>query len=79
MLLRPRFSGNVGVTLADSSDKDNLEIILYEAYILGRLHAESVNASAYLSDLNNMKKNDWENDVDGLVVLFKAKYESLKK
>ncbi|MBC7537450.1 MAG: DUF2252 family protein [Bacteriovorax sp.] len=79
MLLRPKFAGNLGITLADSNSNDNQEIILFEAYVLGRIHAGSVNTKNYLADLENMKKSDWESDVDSLVKLFINKYDLLKK
>jgi hypothetical protein len=79
MLLRPKFAGNKGVDLSENNEKDNEEIMLFEAYVLGRIHASSVNATSYLADLEQMKKSDWEADSDSLVHLFKKKYKSLRK
>ncbi|MEA9357211.1 DUF2252 family protein [Bacteriovorax sp. PP10] len=79
MLLRPKFSGNMGVTLADSSDKDNKEIINFEAYILGRIHANSVNVKDYTKALDNMDSKNWEDDIGAFTNLFNKKYNELKQ
>lgn len=79
MLLRPKFSGNIGVTLADSSDKDNKEIINFEAYILGRIHANSVNVKDYAKALENMDSKNWEDDISAFTNLFNKKFNELKQ
>jgi hypothetical protein len=78
MLLRPKFSGNLGVNLAASSDKDNTDIINFEAYILGRIHANTVNVKDYSSALDNMDANKWEEDIQAMTNLFNKKYNELK-
>jgi uncharacterized protein (DUF2252 family) len=79
MLLRPKFPGNLGITLADSNDKDNKDIINFEAYILGRIHANSVNVLDYSNALDSMDANKWEDDIGAMTSLFNKKYSALKK
>lgn len=79
MLLRPKFAGNLGVTLADSSDKDNTDIINFEAYILGRIHANSVNVSSYSSALESMTADKWEEDISAMTDIFNKRFSELKK
>lgn len=78
MLLRPKFSGNLGVALADSGDQVNKDIINYEAYILGRIHARSVNVSVYVKALESMDINNWEDDIGAFTNLFNKKFSELK-
>lgn len=79
MLLRPKFSGNQGVTLADSNNKDNKEIINFEAYILGRIHANSVNVNAYATALGSMDSKNWEDDISAFTALFNKRFNELKQ
>jgi hypothetical protein len=79
MLLRPKFAGNKGIELSENSEKENEEIMLFEAYVLGRIHASSVNVKNYLTDLERMKASDWEADSDNLVQLFQKKYKLLRR
>lgn len=78
MLLRPKFAGNSGITLTDSSDQDNTEIISYEAFILGRIHAASAEAT-YAEVMKNLSKNDLESDVKNFTSFLNKKYEQIKK
>ena len=79
MLLRPKFAGNLGVTLADSSDHDNKEIIGFEAYTLGRLHASSVNAKDYSNAIDDMNSDKWEEDITAMSDIFTKRFNQLKK
>ena len=78
MLLRPKFSGNQGIKLSDSSDKDNVEIINFEAYILGVIHSNTVNVSDYSRALDKMDSSDWEDDIKAFTILFNNKFNELK-
>lgn len=79
MLVRPRFDGNIGVDLDKQSDSDNLEIISYEAYTLGRIHTRSITGTkSWIQTLQGVKSSALEQDVTLLVQQFKAKYSSLK-
>jgi len=42
MLVRPRFSGNIGVSLDKQTRKENADLIRYEAYQLGVIHSRSL-------------------------------------
>jgi hypothetical protein len=78
MLLRPKFSGNVGLSLTDYSAAETEEAIAFEAFVLGRIHSETVDMPTYLKLLNETDVKDWETDVDNLVIFFNQKYEHLK-
>lgn len=78
MLLRPKFSGNKGVTLADSSEKENIEIINFEAFIMGRIHANSINVEDYTKALGNMDSYKWEDDIEAFTILLNKKFNELK-
>jgi len=78
MLLRPKFSGNLRLSLSDFSDKVNLEIINFEAYVLGGIHANSVDVGSYLNMLNSISPKDWEDDISSFVNLFNKKFSELK-
>jgi hypothetical protein len=78
MLLRPKFTGNKGITLTDSSDQDNTDIISYEAFILGRIHAASAEAS-YAEVMKKLSQADLESDVTSFTRFLNKKYEQIKK
>lgn len=80
MMIRPRFSGNVGVTLDDSSKSENKDIIRFEAYTLGLIHSHSVKDSDGLAKLiNSISSKSWENDVDLMANYFDRKYKQAKQ
>ena len=79
MLLRPKFTGNIGVTLSDSTDKSNTEIINYEAYVLGCLHASTVNLKNYSNALDSISADHWEEDISSMTDHFNEKFIELKK
>jgi hypothetical protein len=79
MLLRPRFAGNIGVDLSISNEQENTKIIVFEAYVLGRIHAESVQVSSYLTSLRGISLEQIESDVVALTNLFNRKYNTLQK
>lgn len=77
--IRPRFAGNVGVTLEKQSTSDNREIIQYEAYSLGLIHSRSIHdLNRWIDKVDSLKKSEWESDVSDMVDFFKKKYKSLK-
>ena len=79
MLLRPRFAGDVGVSLDKNSLSDNEEIIYYEAYTLGKIHSKSMQAiSQYISLLENINEVGLEKDITLMENLFNSKYNALK-
>ena len=79
MLIRPRFDGNVGMSLDKQSDKDNKDIIRYEAYVLGKIHGRSVQSSGNWSRrILNIPDAAWENDVDLMTRQFELKFSQLK-
>ncbi len=79
MLIRPRFHGNIGVTLSDNSIQDNLEIINYEAYTLGQIHSRSVkDLDLYQKMIKSVSSKDLESDVQLMTDLFKTKFKQVK-
>ena len=82
MLLRPRFAGDVGVTLSENDFINNQNIAIYEAYVLGRIHSHSLEQYNFLQNyIENFKKyslSAWENDVARMTDFFNAKCFSLK-
>lgn len=80
MLTRPRFWGNVGVALKDNSTSDNLEIINYEAYVLGTIHSRSVkDMESYKKMIKALSMKDLESDVQMMTDLFNLKFDQIKK
>ncbi len=79
MLLRPKFAGNLGVSLSDFDNKDGaLNTIAYEAFILGRIHASSAGEN-YQSAIKNFSADDLEKDVSAFTKFINHKYDDLKK
>lgn len=93
MLVRPRFAGNIGVSLAkqsdasaDSEDEDSSQssdttaIILFEAYTLGKIHTHSItNSEEWTAMVKAIQASAWEHDVDLMVEYFQKKYDQIKK
>lgn len=80
MLIRPRFSGNMGISLKGNSKSENTEIIYYEAYTLGVIHSRSlINTKEYIKLIKDIKIKDLESDVQGMGKLFDIKFNQLKK
>lgn len=66
-LIRPRYWGNEDLDMASLSQKEKIEVLIYEAYVLGRIHSssltlslnpwsqavQSVNLSSWLSELES--------------------------
>jgi hypothetical protein len=78
LLLRPKFSGNLGVDLSQSSPEENIQVILYEAFVLGRIHAETVQAGTYLSTLTGVTAKELEEDIVAFTTLFNKQYDLQK-
>ncbi len=79
MLIRPRFDGNIGMSLDKQTGQDNKDIIRYEAYVLGRIHARSLqNADALARFLQAIPGSDWENDVTLMTRHFDLKFSRMK-
>lgn len=79
MLIRPRFAGNIGVDLTLSTEQDNISIIQFEAYVLGRIHSESIQPASYMAILQSISASQLEADVTALTNLFNKKYTSVKQ
>ncbi len=80
MLLRPRFSGDVGVNLDKNSNSENASIINFEAYTLGLLHARSLGsarAAQLESELRQTSLQDWESEVSSMAHYMIDKSQSL--
>ncbi len=80
MLVRPRFHGNIGITLNDFSAIETEDVIKYEAYILGQIHARTIkNVKSYLDQIQNVKISDLNQDATMMSAFFDKKFMSLKK
>lgn len=76
MLLRPKFAGNVGFSLTDFSLSDNKEVINFEAYILGLLHAKTVQAKDYNALIDDISFDKWEEDIKALGDVFNHRFST---
>lgn len=80
MLLRPKFSGNIGVSLDKNSLPDNQDIIYYESYVLGGIHSRSiVNSPNWVNLLQKVNKESLEKDVVAMTIFLNKKFNALKK
>lgn len=78
MLVRPRYSANVGVNLDKNSPADNRDLIVYEAFTLGRLHSRTLSDSAdWVRLLKAAPRADWESDTNTMVTFIERKFRSL--
>ena len=79
MFVRPRFSGNIGVSLKNQDADQNAEIIKYEAYTLGQIHAHSLERPKPLAHkLKEISHSSIEAEVDTMTHYFQAKFDALK-
>jgi hypothetical protein len=80
MLIRPRFAGNVGVSLDKQSGPDNKDIIRYEAYVLGGIHSRSLHRTKeWKKLLLGIPGSAWENDVELMAQRFDLKFTELNR
>lgn len=79
MMIRPRFDGNIGVNLKKQSDSENQEIIRYEAYTLGLIHARSIaDVNSWIQQLQSLKMKNLKNDICLISEHFEARYSKEK-
>lgn len=79
MFVRPRFDGNVGMSLDKQNDKDNTDIIRCEAYMLGKIHARSVkNAGSWARQVQALPSSAWESDAALMTAQFSLKFSQLQ-
>jgi len=79
MLLRPRFGGNITIELATRSRNKNDDIIYYEAYKLGMIHALSLATPQTWSDtLEDIDMYLLGNDLQMMTNKFNDKFDELK-
>jgi hypothetical protein len=78
MLIRPRFHGNIGVTLNKESLQDNESIIYFEAYTLGMIHARTISAQG-MEQLKLLNVDQLILDSKILFEKFDSKYQELTK
>jgi uncharacterized protein (DUF2252 family) len=78
MLIRPRYAAIVGANLDKNTPADNRDLITYEAFTLGQLHARTISdATVWLAILKAAPRKDWANDVDAMTAFFNQKFRSL--
>jgi hypothetical protein len=81
-LIRPRFSGNQGVTLSDQKNiSETRDIMMYEAYRLGQIHSQSLTdkPSHYLKALSDIKIQDLETEVNWFVDFYNSQFKKISK
>lgn len=79
MLLRPKFDGNVGVSLDKNSESENEDLIKFEAYTLGKFHARSVkNTVPYIQQLQQIDLNTLDKQAEAMSEFFYKKFDELK-
>ncbi len=79
MLVRPRYGGDIGVSLKDQNSSDNDEIILYEAFTLGSLHAKTIQVKEKIpAFVEAMKKDSLKIETKAMADFFKQKFAKLK-
>jgi hypothetical protein len=79
MLVRPKFFGNQSVNLKGNTEEANLNILVYEAYILGKLHSKSIHSENYLNALEQLNVLKLKNDIDRISKFINEKFIQLKK
>lgn len=78
MISRPRFAGNVGAALDKNSGKENRALILYEAFILGRIHARSVDGSSWSARVKAADEDALGREIESLSKRMSWKFSKLK-
>ena len=80
MMIRPRFSGNLGISLDKETASDNKEIIRYEAYTLGRIHSNSIkDVHSWIKQISSLKMKDLENEVLSMTDYFDYKFKTINE
>lgn len=79
MLIRPRFDGNVGISLGKKANTEDKAIIRYEAYTLGVIHARSIaSIPSWAKALQGLSPKAWDQEVSAMVQQFESKFAELK-
>lgn len=79
MLIRPRFAGNISVDLKDQSLSENNELIYFEAFQLGAVHARSlIDIKRWFKVLKVVSLIDLNEDVSKTSRQFEKKFSELK-
>lgn len=79
MLVRPIFAGNLGTKLEDIKMEELQQVLTYQAYVLGRIHASSItDILSYTNGIQRTSAKAWESDVQSFVQLYEAKFQQLK-
>jgi hypothetical protein len=79
-LVRPRFAGNIGVSLDKFNLNENESIILYEAYQLGMIHQKSIKAvKNYISMLTKLGHQPISDFSKVMADFYNLKFNELKK
>ncbi len=67
-LLRPRYWGNLDVEMNELSSAEKQETVLYEAYVLGKMHAESLTLSLnqWNQAMESLDMKTWRSELDSL-------------
>jgi hypothetical protein len=79
MLIRPKFAGNKNLNLDELSTKDSPEIIIYESYILGKIHSKSIaSLKSYIQKLLGIDRSLLADEALLISKYYKKKYKLIK-
>lgn len=79
LLIRPRFAGNIGVSLNKLADSEEKEVVYFEAYTLGLVHLRAISDhSSWIKMLNAISVGDFIQEVKLMAGYFKKKYQEVK-
>lgn len=79
MLMRPLFSGNKGLEIAEYPEAAARQIVYFEAYTLGQIHARSLSdKQVWIKKVEGLSLNSLTNDVTLLTNHFVEKFKALK-
>ncbi len=79
MLMRPLFSGNTGLEIDEFSAETARQIVYFEAFTLGQIHARSLSDKlSWVQKIEGLSLNSLVNDVTLLTNHFVEKFKALK-
>lgn len=77
--VRPKFIGNIGVNAGNNPSADELEVIYYEAFVLGKIHSRSMPVdTAYIQQLKKISSSELTQLSKIFGDFYKNKFSSLK-
>jgi len=80
-LVRPLFSGDLGLELNDVPSEELQAVYNYEAYTLGQFHKRSLghHSKKFISEMSQLNKNAFFTDIEKMSQFMTIKLKNLKK